>query len=63
MKVPEKKIHFQIIQNIYFYVLFVILFATDIAKSSDCRLGVQAKFKFAETRHDNRTSFEIVSTE
>lgn len=41
----------------------MILFATDIDESLDCRLGVQAKFKLAETRHDNQTSFEIVSTE
>lgn len=42
---------------------FVCKLFIKYCQSSDTRLGVQAKFKLAETRRDNEQSFEIVSAE
>lgn len=54
----------KVIQNFFFVLLWFRLQPfIKYCQSSDCRLGVQAKFKLAETRHNNQSSFEIVSTE
>jgi len=45
-----------------FYLWFCLQMLIKYCQS-DSRVGVQAKFQLAETRHDNQSSFEIVSTE
>lgn len=46
-----------------FYLWFCLQSLIKCCQPSDSRVGVRAKFQLAETRHDNQSSFEIVSTE